>query len=233
MDQQPVRLRPGVSGCALEGLTRPGPNAVSPGLASVASRVTGSDKVADADRGVDGPAVDGEALHPMRHHIGHGDPGQRRAVRQVERAPVPVVEDCVPAPALPSSSDDARPVRACCPLCTVVDNHEPQTPAATMARMRTTIAYVDGHNFYHGAVKRRPDCKWLDFRALCQDLVPDGYEVSIVRYYTARVKNRPEDPVRARGRTSTSERSTRTASRLSTACSGPARSGCPLSTAGT
>jgi NYN domain len=59
--------------------------------------------------------------------------------------------------------------------------------------MRTAIAYVDGHNFYHGAVKKRPELKWLDFVGLCRKLLPD-HHLFTVRYYTARVIDRPNDP---------------------------------------
>jgi hypothetical protein len=59
--------------------------------------------------------------------------------------------------------------------------------------MRTAIAYVDGHNFYHGAVKARPGLKWLDFVGMCQALLPD-HRLTMVRYYTARVVDRPNDP---------------------------------------
>ena len=59
--------------------------------------------------------------------------------------------------------------------------------------MRTAIAYVDGHNFYHGAVKHEPALKWLDFVGMCQALLPK-HRLRIVRYYTARVIDRPNDP---------------------------------------
>lgn len=58
-----------------------------------------------------------------------------------------------------------------------------------------TIAYIDGFNFYYGAVKGTP-YKWLDFEALCQRLLPRDHIVKI-RYFTARVTARPDDPQRA------------------------------------
>lgn len=50
--------------------------------------------------------------------------------------------------------------------------------------MRTAIAYVDGFNFYHGAVKDEPSLKWVDYRSLCQAMLPD-HQLLLSRYYTA------------------------------------------------
>ena len=58
-----------------------------------------------------------------------------------------------------------------------------------------TIVYIDGFNFYYGAVKGTP-YKWLDFEALCQRLLARDHLVKI-RYFTARVTARPDDPQRA------------------------------------
>ena len=52
--------------------------------------------------------------------------------------------------------------------------------------------YVDGFNFYYGALKHRPHLKWLDYRALAQDLL-GGHEINTVRYFTAPAKNRLND----------------------------------------
>jgi hypothetical protein len=57
-------------------------------------------------------------------------------------------------------------------------------------------AYIDGFNLYHGALKGRPDCKWLDLRALCSRLLPPGYELDELHYFTARVGNWGDDPGR-------------------------------------
>lgn len=45
----------------------------------------------------------------------------------------------------------------------------------TLARMTTrkAIAYVDGFNFYYGAVRKRPEYKWLDLPRMCDALLPD------------------------------------------------------------
>jgi NYN domain len=55
------------------------------------------------------------------------------------------------------------------------------------------IAYIDGFNFYHGVARDSPDLKWLNFEALCDELLK-GYDVVAVNYYTAKVKDRPADP---------------------------------------
>lgn len=55
-----------------------------------------------------------------------------------------------------------------------------------------TIVYIDGFNFYYGAIKNTP-YRWLDIEALCQLLLPDDLIVKI-RYFTTRVQNRPNDP---------------------------------------
>ena len=55
-----------------------------------------------------------------------------------------------------------------------------------------TIVYIDGFNFYYGAIKNTP-YRWLDIEALCQFLLPDDLIVKI-RYFTTRVQNRPNDP---------------------------------------
>ena len=59
-------------------------------------------------------------------------------------------------------------------------------------RLPATIAYIDGFNFYYGAVKGTP-YKWLDFEALCRRLLPRDNIVKI-RYFTARVSAKPTDP---------------------------------------
>jgi hypothetical protein len=58
---------------------------------------------------------------------------------------------------------------------------------------RHAIAYIDGHNFYHGVVKDCPELKWLDFQSLCERLLR-GYHLDHVNYYTAKVIDFPTDP---------------------------------------
>ena len=54
------------------------------------------------------------------------------------------------------------------------------------------IVYVDGFNLYYGALKATP-YRWLDLEALCTRLLPRD-EISLIRYFTARVTARPSDP---------------------------------------
>lgn len=58
--------------------------------------------------------------------------------------------------------------------------------------MRANV-YVDGFNLYHGAVKDRPACKWLDLNALSCALLPKD-EIHRIRYFTARVGGSAADP---------------------------------------
>ena len=58
-----------------------------------------------------------------------------------------------------------------------------------------TVVYIDGFNFYYGALKNTPH-KWLDYEALSQRLLPRDQIVKI-RYFTARVSERPDDPQQA------------------------------------
>lgn len=66
---------------------------------------------------------------------------------------------------------------------------------STLSRMPSpprTIVYIDGFNFYYGAVKDTP-YKWLDFEAFCRLLLPRDNIVKI-RYFTARISALPRDP---------------------------------------
>lgn len=58
-----------------------------------------------------------------------------------------------------------------------------------------TIVYIDGFNFYYGAVKGTKN-KWVDYAALCQRLLPKDTIVKI-RLFTATVKSAPGDPSQA------------------------------------
>lgn len=51
---------------------------------------------------------------------------------------------------------------------------------------------MDGFNFYYGAVKNTP-YKWLNFARLVELLLP-GDEIVRIKYFTAQVKPRPDDP---------------------------------------
>jgi NYN domain-containing protein len=60
--------------------------------------------------------------------------------------------------------------------------------------MPRTNIYIDGFNFYYGAVRHTP-YKWLDFARLCQLLLPPPqFAINQIKYFTARVQARPNDP---------------------------------------
>ena len=60
--------------------------------------------------------------------------------------------------------------------------------------MRTRV-YIDGFNLYYGCLKGTPH-KWLDPYALCTGLLPRN-QIDRVRYFTARISARPNDPDQA------------------------------------
>lgn len=53
--------------------------------------------------------------------------------------------------------------------------------------MRTAV-YVDGFNLYHSALEARPEFRWLDLHALAVNALNPSHDVTLVRYFTARVK---------------------------------------------
>ena len=57
----------------------------------------------------------------------------------------------------------------------------------------TTNVYVDGFNLYFGAVKNTP-YRWLDILRLSQGLLRADHTVHRIRYFTARVTARSDDP---------------------------------------
>jgi uncharacterized LabA/DUF88 family protein len=56
-----------------------------------------------------------------------------------------------------------------------------------------TIVYVDGFNLYYGAVKGTP-YKWLDLGALFRAVLSAQNQIVAIKYYTAIVSPRPDDP---------------------------------------
>ncbi|HET9378299.1 MAG TPA: hypothetical protein VFO40_25245, partial [Chthoniobacterales bacterium] len=56
-------------------------------------------------------------------------------------------------------------------------------------------AYIDGFNLYYGCLRKSPH-KWLDLNALCSRLLPTN-QVNLIRYFTAAVTSRPNDPRQA------------------------------------
>ncbi len=55
------------------------------------------------------------------------------------------------------------------------------------------IFYIDGFNLYYGSL-RRTDHRWLDLEALCQQYVKRDAELIAVKYFTAKVEDRPDKP---------------------------------------
>jgi uncharacterized LabA/DUF88 family protein len=56
----------------------------------------------------------------------------------------------------------------------------------------TTNVYIDGFNFYYGALRKTP-YRWVNVRKLCELLLPKN-TVSEIKYFTALVSARPNDP---------------------------------------
>ena len=52
--------------------------------------------------------------------------------------------------------------------------------------MDRAIAYIDGLNFYYGAVRHRPRFKWLDPRAMLESLFPE-LQFARIRYFSTLV----------------------------------------------
>lgn len=59
--------------------------------------------------------------------------------------------------------------------------------------MPKTNIYVDGFNLYYGIRETARHCKWLDIEKLCTTILPHS-TVNRVRYFTANVKPRADDP---------------------------------------
>jgi len=57
--------------------------------------------------------------------------------------------------------------------------------------IRTNV-YIDGFNFYYGALRKTP-YRWVNIRRLCELLLPKNTVVEI-KYFTARVRAQPGDP---------------------------------------
>lgn len=60
--------------------------------------------------------------------------------------------------------------------------------------MRTRV-YIDGFNLYYGCLKGTA-YKWVNIHALCTNLLPTN-QIDMVRYFTATVSARPNDPDQA------------------------------------
>jgi hypothetical protein len=58
---------------------------------------------------------------------------------------------------------------------------------------RKTIVYIDGFNLYYGALFGT-QYKWLNRMELCKKLLSDDNEIIQIKYFTARVSARANDP---------------------------------------
>lgn len=56
-----------------------------------------------------------------------------------------------------------------------------------------TIVYIDGFNLYYGALKGTPH-RWLDVSELCRRMLRDDAEIVGIKYFTAKVQPRPNNP---------------------------------------
>ena len=60
-----------------------------------------------------------------------------------------------------------------------------------------TNVYIDGFNLYYRALKPNPQYRWLDLAKLSQALLP-AHQINRIRYFTAIVDQRPDDPLQQR-----------------------------------
>jgi len=58
--------------------------------------------------------------------------------------------------------------------------------------MRTNI-YIDGFNLYFGCLKKT-QYRWLNVHRLCELLLSEKNQINRIKYFTAPVSGRPEDP---------------------------------------
>jgi uncharacterized LabA/DUF88 family protein len=58
----------------------------------------------------------------------------------------------------------------------------------------TARVYVDGFNFYHGAIKHFRGRRWLNFWTFAERLIPANAVLDEVHYFTTRIHRRPHDP---------------------------------------
>ena len=64
-------------------------------------------------------------------------------------------------------------------FCSVTD--QPVAPAPSLPK---AIVYIDGFNFYYGAIKGTPH-KWLNLEKLAEGLVRPQFELVVTRYFTS------------------------------------------------
>lgn len=58
---------------------------------------------------------------------------------------------------------------------------------------KRVMFYIDGFNLYYGALRDRP-YRWVDLEALCRCYIKPGFEFVGAKYFTAKLKDRPENP---------------------------------------
>lgn len=58
---------------------------------------------------------------------------------------------------------------------------------------KRVMFYIDGFNLYYGALRDQP-YRWVDLEALCSCYLKPGYELVGVKYFTAKLKDRPGNP---------------------------------------
>jgi uncharacterized LabA/DUF88 family protein len=58
---------------------------------------------------------------------------------------------------------------------------------------KRVIFYIDGFNLYYGALRHQP-YRWLDLEALCGTYIKRSFELVGVKYFTAKVEDRPDKP---------------------------------------
>lgn len=63
----------------------------------------------------------------------------------------------------------------------------------TATRSKRVIAYIDGFNLYHGLMEARMGgSRWLDLVGMSQSLLEPNQRLVLVRYFTTRIRNRPD-----------------------------------------
>lgn len=56
-----------------------------------------------------------------------------------------------------------------------------------------TFVYIDSFNLYYGCLKNTP-YKWLNVKTLVERLLSSQHSISAIKYFTARVSSKPEQP---------------------------------------
>ncbi len=70
-----------------------------------------------------------------------------------------------------------------------------------MPKKPRTAVYVDGFDLYYGCLRNTP-YRWLDIDKLLQIILPKN-DITLIKYFTARVKPSPYVLMRLHGKTYT------------------------------